>query len=119
MIVLAHQSPGAVTEAPGTGEPLKKEKAAMVIKKIMKLFIEDPRDNFLIISDYRSLWLGRGRGVYNWQGTYCGEINFTTSPKVIICFMRIPGEANAETNWYFKMINVKFLVQGKKCLCNK
>jgi hypothetical protein len=44
--------------APGTGEELKKERAATVIKKIMKLFTEDPRDNFLIISNYRRLWLG-------------------------------------------------------------
>lgn len=43
--------------ASGYGEELKKEKAATMIKKIMKLFTKDPRDNFLIISDYRSLWL--------------------------------------------------------------
>ena len=43
--------------ASGKGEELKKEKAATMIKKIMKLFTKDPRDNFLIISDYRSLWL--------------------------------------------------------------
>jgi len=43
--------------ASGYGEELKKEKAATMIKKIMKLFTKDPRDNFLIISDYRSLCL--------------------------------------------------------------
>jgi hypothetical protein len=45
-------------DALGTGEELKKEKAATVIKKIMKLFTEDPRDNILIIPDYRNFWFG-------------------------------------------------------------
>lgn len=74
--------------APGTGEQVKKESAATVIKKIMKLFTEDPRDNFLIISSYRRLWLG----VYLVHTVE--KINFTSSLEVIIYFIRIPGEAN-------------------------
>jgi hypothetical protein len=45
-------------DALGTGEELTKEKAATVIKKIMKLFTEGPRDNILIIADYRNFWFG-------------------------------------------------------------
>lgn len=71
--------------ASGHGEELKKEKAATMIKKIMKLFTKDPRDNFLIISDYGSLCLVH---------TVEKKINFISTRKVTICFTGILGEAS-------------------------